>query len=49
MKSFEVIHDTRSSEDLDDDISLVNFGGIERMSALLEITKRWRGQMVIVA
>jgi hypothetical protein len=46
--SFEVIYDTRSSEDLDNDISLVTFGGFERISALLEISKRWKGQMVIV-
>jgi hypothetical protein len=47
-KSFNVIYDTRHSDDLGKDVTLITFGTFDRLTAVLETKRRWIGPMVVV-
>eukprot|EP00475_Leptophrys_vorax_P039346 TRINITY_DN7093_c0_g1_i2.p1 TRINITY_DN7093_c0_g1~~TRINITY_DN7093_c0_g1_i2.p1 ORF type:complete len:582 (+),score=133.95 TRINITY_DN7093_c0_g1_i2:124-1869(+) len=47
-ESFEVIYDTRSTSNFDDDITLVTFGTHDRVEAMHETKKRWKGPVMLV-
>jgi hypothetical protein len=47
-ESFTVIYDTRHSEDLGEDVSIVTFGTFDRLSAVVETKRRWKGPLVVV-
>jgi hypothetical protein len=46
-ESFTVVYDSRHSNDLEHDVTLVTFGTYDRLSAIHEIRKRWKGPIVL--